>query len=139
MFTLGSGFVNSPQLHCLYGSGRTELKAIFVSSTEIECELEVQHTQTPQTNKLSIMFARGDDNTNNQLTIDHHVGLDVPTVVSAQFSDQLNVIRVSFNGIVTLAGIHLDYQNLRVFFLKNTSEWFVSGSSLRTSIKVPSS
>ena len=125
VFSLGSGFVDSPQLHCLYGSGKTELKGKFVSSIEIECELKVQHTQTPQTNKLSIMFARGDDNTNNQLTIDHHVGLDVPRVVSAQFSDQLNVIRVSFNGIVTIAGIHLDYQNLRVVFLKRTYKCFV--------------
>ena len=111
-FSLGNGFVDSPQLHCLYGSGETELKATFVSSAEIRCELPSQHTQTPQTNKLSLMFSRSDDNT-KKFSIDHHMGLDVPTVVSAQFSDQLNVIRVTFSGIVALAGNYRDYRNLR--------------------------
>ena len=101
---LGTGFVDSPQLHCLYGSGNTELTATFVSSTEISCALLAAHTATPQTNKLSLVFVKDGDESNNKLSINHHVGLDVPTAVSAQFSDQLNVISVTFSGIVAISG-----------------------------------
>ena len=81
----GTGFVATSDLQCFYGNMKTELDTKFVSSTEIKCELPKRLTRKTGESKVFVSFAaskRGDDK--NTLHATHHVGLPLPTVISAK-------------------------------------------------------
>ena len=90
-----SGFVNTPQLQCFYGSLSTPLHTKFIDVTRIECELTPQHTHTPKKYPLLLSFSQYNQE-KHMLRVDHYVGLTRPSTVRARFNNKLNVIKVMF-------------------------------------------
>ena len=80
----GRGFVATSELKCLYGDLNTELAALFVSSTTIRCALPKHLTEKTGEFEVMISFAAAKRDKNSLLSITHHVGLPLPTLVSAK-------------------------------------------------------
>ena len=93
----GIGFHASPQLQCYYGDKNTPMKTTFISANKIQCSLEAFMTKEPKTSQVFLSFASFDI---KRFSVEHHVGLGVPDIQSARFSEKLNQIIITFTGIV---------------------------------------
>lgn len=99
----GQNFVNSTDLKCLFvykSSKMVELAAEFVSATAVTCD--VLPVMRSGSGKLVLSFVDYKRKDYQQVSVDFHRSVNVPTIESGSFSKNLGALLVKFSHRIQL-------------------------------------